>query len=213
MYTARSMRAVLNRHDMRTFCITSPTVSDYEIIAEGTGGQVFNINQPFAEILNRFVSTMTSLYTATYQSNAELIPDSIEVEISLARNRLKARRRFAVLDIGRKLIVNNILFSTNQHTIQAQSLPELDYLVRLMKARPTLKVKIEGHTDNVGSEAHNMKLSYLRAEAVRQYMVKRGIARDRLYTIGYGATRPTASNDGEEGRQLNRRTEFIIVQK
>ncbi len=213
MYTARTMRAVLNRYEMRTFCITSPEDKDYNILADGTGGQVFDINRPFAEILNRFVSTMTSLYTATYQSNADVIPDSIDVEISLKGTRLRSHKKFAVLDIGRKLIVDNVLFATNQYTLKSQSFPELDYLVRLMKARPTLKVKIEGHTDNVGSDEFNMKLSYQRAEAVREYMVKHGIARERLYTLGYGSTRPTATNDTEEGRRLNRRTEFIIVQK
>jgi outer membrane protein OmpA-like peptidoglycan-associated protein len=92
-------------------------------------------------------------------------------------------------------------------------MPELDFLVRLMKARPKMKVKIEGHTDNVGDVDRNLQLSDYRAEAVRQYMVRRGISRDRLYTIGYGEGRPTASNETDEGRRLNRRTEFIIMQK
>jgi outer membrane protein OmpA-like peptidoglycan-associated protein len=82
-----------------------------------------------------------------------------------------------------------------------------------MKAKPSLKLKIEGHTDIVGDHARNMKLSNLRAESVRNYMVQNGIAGNRLYTIGYGETRPTASNNTDEGRKLNRRTEFIIVQK
>jgi OmpA-OmpF porin, OOP family len=82
-----------------------------------------------------------------------------------------------------------------------------------MRARPSLKLRIEGFNDDVGDAQRNMWLSNQRAEAVRTYMAQRGIASSRLYTIGYGETRPTASNDTEEGRRLNRRTEFIIMQK
>lgn len=212
MYTARSITTLLNRFDIRTFAIVQPTIAGYRDVSMGTGGQVFDVNRPFADILNQFVSTMTSLYTATYKSVADLIPDSILVELKLSNGQV-ARKRFAVLEIGRKLVVDNILFATGQSSIESQSSQSLDYLVRLMKARPTLKLKIEGHTDDVGDEETNLKLSLDRADAVRQYMNRRGIDRNRLFTIGYGKTRPSASNDSDVGRRLNRRTEFIIVQK
>jgi outer membrane protein OmpA-like peptidoglycan-associated protein len=213
MYTARTISTILNRFDMRTFCIVNPKVEGYRSIAQTTGGQVFDVSQPFADILNRFVGTMTSLYTATYRSQADIIPDSIEVELKLPGKKTGAKKKFAVLEIGRKLVVDNIHFATNQYSIDAGGSQALDYLVRLMKARPSLKLKIEGHTDIMGDHFHNMKLSDLRAESVKNYMAQRGIAPNRLFTIGYGETRPTATNDSEEGRQLNRRTEFIIVQK
>jgi outer membrane protein OmpA-like peptidoglycan-associated protein/Mg-chelatase subunit ChlD len=213
MYTAQTIVPLLNKYDLRTFCITSASVRDYAHIAEMTGGQVYDIDQNFSEILTRFVTRMTSLYTATYRSTADLVPDSIVVEMKMRPNGAISRKKFAVLEIGRKLIVDNILFSTNQHTLSSSAMPELDFLVRLMKARPKMKVKIEGHTDNVGDVDRNLQLSDYRAEAVRQYMVRRGISRDRLYTIGYGEGRPTASNETDEGRRLNRRTEFIIMQK
>jgi outer membrane protein OmpA-like peptidoglycan-associated protein/Mg-chelatase subunit ChlD len=213
MYTPETIVSVLNKYDLRTFCITSPAVRGYAHIAAMTGGQVYDIDQDFSDILSRFVTRMTSLYTATYRSTAELVPDSIVVEMKLRHNNSTSRKKFAVLEVGRKLIVDNILFSTNQHTLSSSSTPELDFLVRLMKARPKMKVKIEGHTDNVGDVDRNLQLSDLRAEAVRQYMIRRGISRDRLYTVGYGENRPTASNDTDEGRRLNRRTEFIIMQK
>jgi Mg-chelatase subunit ChlD len=212
MYTARTIATLLARFELRTFAIVQPTIAGYPEIAMSTGGQTFDINRPFADILNQFVSTMTSLYTATYRSVADIIPDSILVEIRLSNGNI-TRKRFAVLEIGRKLVVDNILFSTGQSSIEPHSSQSLDYLVRLMKARPTLKLKIEGHTDDVGDEESNLKLSLARADAVRQYMVRRGIDRNRLFTIGYGKTRPTARNDTDEGRRLNRRTEFIIVQK
>ncbi len=213
MYTSRTISTILNRYELRAFCIANPKVAGYQEIADRTGGQAFDITQPFAEILNKFATTMTALYTATYRSGADLIPDSIRVEVKLPNQKIAIKKSFAVLEVGRKLVLNNIRFASNQYTIDAASMPELDYLVGLMKARPTLKLKIEGHTDDVGDEPYNTRLSNLRAESVRLYMMRRGIASNRLFTIGYGESRPTATNETEEGKYLNRRTEFIIVQK
>lgn len=213
MYNARTISTVLNRSDIRTFCITPITIPGYREIAESTGGQVFDIERSFSDILNQFVTTMTALYTATYRSKADLIPDSIQVEVQLPGQGISTKKRLAVLEAGRKLVVDNIYFGSNQYTIIPGSAPALDNLVRLMKARPTLRLKIEGHTDDVGDHMYNVKLSTLRADAVKQYMVQRGIEPIRLFTIGYGETRPMASNDTDEGKRLNRRTEFIIVQK
>lgn len=213
MYTTRTIMSVLQRYDLRTFCIIDPSIIGYKTIAESTGGQVFDIHRSFAEILNQFVTTMTSLYTATYKSNADLIPDSIVVELKIPGTKVAVRKALPVLEIGRKLVVDNIQFATNQYTIQPGAQQGLDYLVRLMNARPTLKLRIEGFTDNIGDDARNMRLSYARADAVKDYIVQRGISRDRLFTVGYGETRPTATNDTEEGRRLNRRTEFIIMYK
>ena len=213
MYTTNTITSMLNRFDIRTFCIVSPDVLGYRNIASGTDGQVFDVNQPFAEILNKFVSTMTALYTATYRTTADIIPDSVKIELRVPGTKIAVKKTFAVLEIGRKLVVDNIQFGTNQYTIEHGSQQGLDYLVRLLKARPTLKLRIEGFTDNVGDPGRNLKLSYARAEAVKDYMVQRGITANRLFTIGYGETRPTATNDTDEGRRLNRRTEFIIMQK
>jgi outer membrane protein OmpA-like peptidoglycan-associated protein len=213
MYTPRTISTILNRYDIRTFCITPTSIAGYHQIANSTGGQLFDIEQSFSDILNQFVTTMTALYSATYRSKADLIPDSIQVEVQLPGQGVSTKKRLAVLEAGRKLVVDNIYFGTNQYTIVPGSAPELDNIVRLMKARPTLRLKIEGHTDDVGDHFYNMKLSTLRADAVKGYIVQRGISANRLFTIGYGETRPTASNDTEDGRRLNRRTEFIIVQK
>ncbi|MBS1911451.1 MAG: OmpA family protein [Bacteroidetes bacterium] len=212
-YTTSTMTQLLARYDMRTFCIVSTAIVGYRAIADGTGGQVFDIEKPFAEILNSFISTMTSLNTVTYRTKADLIPDSIRVELKIPNAGITVHKNFAVLEVGRKLVVDNIRFETNQYVIEQGSQASLDYLIRLMKARPSLKLRIEGFTDNMGDHLHNMKLSQARADAVKRYMTLRGIAPARFSTIGYGETRPTASNDTEEGRRLNRRTEFIIVSR
>lgn len=82
-----------------------------------------------------------------------------------------------------------------------------------MAENPRLKVEIAGHTDNIGTAAYNMQLSQRRAEAVKDYLVKKGIDPRRITAKGYGKTRPLASNDDEkEGRELNRRVEFRVIE-
>ncbi len=73
-------------------------------------------------------------------------------------------------------------------------------------------IEVGGHTDNVGDDAMNMKLSHERAKAVREYLVKAGIVAERIQAKGYGESNPIASNDNDDGRKSNRRTEFIILE-
>ena len=81
-----------------------------------------------------------------------------------------------------------------------------------MKENPTVKVRFEGHTDSRGSRELNTKLSDNRAKAVMNYMIANGIEKNRVSGKGFGPDRPVASNDTEEGRALNRRTELVIVE-
>ena len=80
-----------------------------------------------------------------------------------------------------------------------------------MKWKENEKIEIGGHTDNVGSDADNLKLSQQRAEAIRQYLIKKGIQPARVIAKGYGASEPVADNSTNEGRQNNRRTEVKIL--
>ncbi|HBF18998.1 MAG TPA: hypothetical protein DDW81_02810, partial [Cryomorphaceae bacterium] len=80
-----------------------------------------------------------------------------------------------------------------------------------LQANPSVKIALEGHTDNEGSPAHNKTLSENRAKSVQRYLVEQGIAAERLSAKGYGDTQPVAGNDTEAGRQLNRRTELRIT--
>ena len=75
-----------------------------------------------------------------------------------------------------------------------------------------MKIEVGGHTDNVGDDALNMKLSHDRAKSVREYLVNGGIAADRLQAKGYGELNPIATNDTDDGRKSNRRTEFVILE-
>lgn len=115
--------------------------------------------------------------------------------------------------IGSKIILKNIFFDFDKTTLRPTSTAELDRLVKMLDDIPTLKIEISGHTDNVGSDEYNKNLSEGRAKAVVDYLVTKGINKDRLRFAGYGETQPIESNDTEEGRQMNRRTEFEVLSK
>jgi outer membrane protein OmpA-like peptidoglycan-associated protein len=112
--------------------------------------------------------------------------------------------------VGSKIALRNIFFDVNKSTLRPESNAELDRLVKLMKDVPNLKIEISGHTDNTGSAALNESLSQSRAEAVVAFLASKGIASNRMTAKGYGSSRPVASNNNEDGKQQNRRTEFEI---
>lgn len=115
--------------------------------------------------------------------------------------------------VGQRVALRNVFFATGQYTLLDESKSELDAVVTLLNNNPTLKVELGGHTDNVGKESDNQQLSEQRARAVRDYLIVQGIDASRLTYRGYGESQPVASNDTEEGRSLNRRTEFKIIDK
>jgi outer membrane protein OmpA-like peptidoglycan-associated protein len=109
--------------------------------------------------------------------------------------------------------LNNIFFDFNKATLRHESITELRHLVTFMHEYPKLNIEISGHTDSIGTAEINQKLSHERASAVREYLVSQGIPAIRVTSKGYGATKPVAPNDTEEGRQRNRRTEFRITSR
>lgn len=112
--------------------------------------------------------------------------------------------------ITRKIVLRGINFDFNSSDIRADSAPVLDEAVKQLSSNPDVDVLVVGHTDSVGSEDYNQKLSVLRAEAVYRYLVNRGIAPERLTTSGMGESNPVASNDTEQGRARNRRVELKV---
>lgn len=102
-----------------------------------------------------------------------------------------------------------ILFDTDSDHLKAESKPTLDALIAAARTEPAWSFGIEGHTDNVGGDAHNQALSDKRALAVKAYLVAAGVDAGRLSTQGFGATKPVASNDTELGRSQNRRVEVV----
>lgn len=113
--------------------------------------------------------------------------------------------------INASVVLKNILFETNSAKLQPISLLEINRLLQLLKDNPTIKVQINGHTDNVGKPADNIKLSTARAKAVVDYLMSKGIDGNRLLYKGFGSGKAVADNKTEAGRSANRRTEFVIV--
>lgn len=106
---------------------------------------------------------------------------------------------------------NNLLFSLGTSNILASSYSSLDELAEYLKKSPTKKLRIVGHTDSAGSDEFNLTLSQKRADAVKTYLLQKGVpATSIIESIGMGETMPIASNDTAEGREMNRRVEFIL---
>ena len=95
--------------------------------------------------------------------------------------------------------------------MKEESFPELDRLLRFLNENKGVKVQIAAHTDDQGSDPYNQRLSENRAKAVLDYLVTKGIEKNRLKSVGFGEKQPIASNENEEGRAQNRRVEFKFI--
>jgi|APTNR8051073442_1049403.scaffolds.fasta_scaffold06191_4 outer membrane protein OmpA-like peptidoglycan-associated protein len=115
------------------------------------------------------------------------------------------------VEIGQTIRLNNIFFDTGLAILREESENELENLKKLLLDNSKMTIEISGHTDNVGNDANNMKLSSDRAQAVVQWLLDKGINPNRLTSKGYGETKPIGSNSTEDGKQLNRRVEFTII--
>lgn len=105
----------------------------------------------------------------------------------------------------------SILFATGSEAILDESLPILDEVALVLKLNPDMRIRVEGHTDNVGGAEFNLDLSKRRAAAVKDYLVSAGVEPQRVENLGCGADYPLVPNNSEENRQINRRVEFVIM--
>lgn len=117
----------------------------------------------------------------------------------------------APIEKGEVVRLNNIFFESGKATLLPESNAELDKLAEVLTNNTSVSIKINGHTDNVGSDSDNQVLSQNRAKAVFDYLTKAGVKKSRLQFEGFGETKPVATNDTDEGKQLNRRVEFVIL--
>jgi OOP family OmpA-OmpF porin len=113
-------------------------------------------------------------------------------------------------------VLRGINFDFDKANIKSEFRPVLDEAARILADNPNVRVTVEGHTDSIGSDAYNQRLSERRARAVKQYLVSKGVAADRLETVGKGEKEPVAPNtkpdgkDNPEGRAMNRRAELKV---
>jgi len=184
------LRISLSKKDEEKFVGKTNKQGYYKVLL--TAGEDYNLNayaKGYSFHSERFVIPPEQAYQ--------------EVEKNILLTRLK---------VGAVIILHNIYFDFDRATLRPESTAELANLIRQLTEAPNLKIEIRGHTDSKGSDAYNLKLSKARAKAVYDYLVEvGGIDPERLTMIGYGESLPIASNDYDEGRQLNRRVEFKIV--
>lgn len=117
------------------------------------------------------------------------------------------------IKVGGFVVLKNVFFETDSYELKPESKVELQKLIEFLNQNPTVAIEISGHTDNVGSQEYNQKLSESRAKAVYNYLIDNNIDAERMSYSGYGFSKPMSTNDTPEGRALNRRTEFRVVRK
>lgn len=209
-YTTKSMKDYLKKNDLRLFSISPLPLKEYDTLTSSSRGSVFDIRVPFANILAQYAMQLTNLFAISYITAQPAIPDSINVAIVNSSGNELLRKTIPVLEIQRKLIIENLLFPTGSNVLP-DSVKELEVLHQFMVNKKGVKILIEGHTDNIGSDRSNLILSDKRAKAVKDYLVRKGVEPNRISTKGFGKSKPITTNATEFGRRLNRRTEIIIT--
>lgn len=149
-------------------------------------------------------------YELVIQSPGHFFFDSI---VSIPEGYDRQLCNVALKPIQKNMVVQlrNINFESNSYILTRSSFAELDKVVKLMEANPELHIELSAHTDDIGTDAYNDQLSAKRGEATLEYIVKKGIARDRLTSVGYGKHKPLVPNTSDENRAINRRVEFTVT--
>ena len=169
---------------------TNPVTGEYTIILP------YGINYDFTASAEGFLGVSENLDLSPIGEYKEIKRDLYLVPI----------------EVGATIRLNNIFFETGKADLKKESFSELDRVVEFLKDNPNVKIELSGHTDNVGDKAFNKNLSQKRADTVMQYIISKGINVARLTGKGYGMEKPVADNATEEGRALNRRVEFTILE-
>ena len=179
--------------------LTSPTGKTY--YTEETD------KEGFAEVLVPIAQTYDLVYLSLGRRN---VAAKVQVR-NEPRLNLKLTMRYEREEPTKPFVLEDVQFATGKATIKPDSFPRLDAMVEYMTHKKTARIEISGHTDDAGKKAVNKKLSQQRADAVRDYLVSKGIDADRIKAVGYGDEKPIAPNDTSEGRQRNRRIEAIAM--
>lgn len=116
-------------------------------------------------------------------------------------------------EVGSRIVMKNIYFDSDKTELLPASYPELNNLLQLMKDKSTLEIEIVGHTDNSGTEARNKALSEGRSKSVYSYLIEKGISPGRIKYKGMGSSKPVVNNSTFEGREQNRRVEFVVTKQ
>lgn len=175
--------------------------------------QVDSINKVFDPILDTLVAPAKyeTYDTRFYFDNISLVPENEYTEFVTEHDSLKNQEPELETDVTYTL--KNVIFETDKSVLLPQSLDELNSIAEIMQRYPELVIHLTGHTDSINTEVYNQKLSAERAKACVEYLNEKGIEITRMTYEGKGEMQPQVSNDTEEGRQMNRRVEFVFRRK
>ena len=150
---------------------------------------------------------------STSAPNCVPVYDVLDLTSASLGSTLTKDLTLATIEVGQAVRLNNIFFESGKAVLKKESFPELDRVYDFLAQNPAITIEISGHTDNVGNAAFNLTLSKSRAESVANYVIKKGTAKERLHSKGYGMTKPVVSNTTKDGKAQNRRVEFVILGK
>ncbi len=185
-----------------------PLAGGAEVQAMMIGGPIDFRSTARAEITGFQMSLAPGRYRVTTIAGLLTRVDTLAVRPGESR-RYEPRLTPAVA--GTRLDLPDIIFAQSQAKLLGSSYTTLNKLAESLKENPQLEIRVEGHTDNVGAADKNQVLSEQRVAEVKRYLVGRGVAENRITTVGYGGSKPKFSNDREETRKLNRRVELVIT--
>lgn len=187
--------------------VTNKTIATRTTDAQGRYSFTIEDYQPL-----KAIATSTGYVAGSLHFNAPADPES-----ETLTNAALCLQPIPIPPVETPIVIDNVFYDFNKSTLREESFPSLDKVVDMLNQHPGMIIEISAHTDNIGKDAYNQKLSEARAKSVVNYLVSKGIAKERLQSKGYGAAIPIAPNknddgsDNPEGRQKNRRTEFKIV--
>jgi len=155
--------------------------------------------------------TKDEAVTVTLKKEGSAFSSKVITPESLNTNSLKVDMTAQTLKAGQSYNIEDLLFETDSYALQKNSTLIIERFSEYLKENPTFKIAIHGHTDDVGDDAKNLKLSENRAKAVVEYLVQQGVSKERLTYQGFGESKPKFPNTSNENRAKNRRTEFLFV--
>jgi outer membrane protein OmpA-like peptidoglycan-associated protein/tetratricopeptide (TPR) repeat protein len=189
-------------------------VGAYVMVEDLNSGELIAVNKSNS-VTGKYLVVLPAGKNYSVSANKEgffFHSESFDVPVSAKFQEISKDIALKPIEKGAKVVLNNIFFETGKATLSPQSHVELEKASTLLKTNPSMIIEVGGHTDNVGDDESNMRLSHERAKSVREYLVKAGVDTNRIQAKGYGELNPIASNDNDEGRKANRRTEFIILE-
>lgn len=207
-------------------CLISNSLFAQDIVVQGrvSGGlgnkliksAIVYKSYPTGGISGRFQDStfhFTIFGSSKYQITAEasgFIPRTVIVDPKEAIDGIITRDIVLTMS-GETVRLSHLIFNQGKASILPESFEELDELVALMRGNPKIEIQLEGHTDNQGNAEANLKLSENRVEAVKKYLVSKGIEKGRIATKAFGGSKPLATGGDEEARALNRRVEMRVL--